>query len=360
MELSLEKNAFSSLSISIDCFKVIYYQYSEISESVYEEKAKIGIVFLENAIELLLKSILYAKDNNSIFFTNRKGEQKTITYGKALSMYCKIYDNDNSNDTQTLLKDNQLKKVKIVLEDLRISRNNITHYKFDRIVYDELICIFINTFEIIYNYLFSDLKKLTEVGKYFASDSVWGVETIHGIQPLLSNSAVYNNVIDFLDELLSDSSDYIFKLCYKNPLKKIDKFADLLNSIISDNSNFYKSSLTDQSMIIQECCDLSEGFGFTINKCDNLVDVYFRYLPFYNVGIFINEVGEVLFMVDFYNEEIFIYSENKSYPEYDEPDEFCQWESDLENKICYKQKANYENLIQAIENVINREFDEHN
>ena len=44
MKYSLAVNALSSLSIAIDAFKQFYYK-NELTQSEFEEKVKIGIIF---------------------------------------------------------------------------------------------------------------------------------------------------------------------------------------------------------------------------------------------------------------------------------------------------------------------------
>ena len=67
MKYSLASNAMSSLHIAIEHFKVFFYKRSGLSQSIVDENIKISLTFLENAIELLLKTILVVGDETSIY-----------------------------------------------------------------------------------------------------------------------------------------------------------------------------------------------------------------------------------------------------------------------------------------------------
>lgn len=60
-------NALSSLSIAIEKFKKVYYYNGTDQESIYDENMKMCAIFLENSVELLLKSILVNHDPLSIY-----------------------------------------------------------------------------------------------------------------------------------------------------------------------------------------------------------------------------------------------------------------------------------------------------
>ena len=67
MKYSLAENAASSLHIALEHFKAFYYNSDEIPMSILDENIKISLSFLENAIELLLKTVLVVDDETSIY-----------------------------------------------------------------------------------------------------------------------------------------------------------------------------------------------------------------------------------------------------------------------------------------------------
>ena len=70
MVYTLANNAISSLNIAIEYFKRLYYHNEKYSPSEVDESFKICITFLENALELLLKTILVEDDPLSIYVWN--------------------------------------------------------------------------------------------------------------------------------------------------------------------------------------------------------------------------------------------------------------------------------------------------
>ena len=69
MRFTLPQNAISSLHIAIENFKDFYYsdRAERLNITERDEKIKIELVFLENAIELLLKSVLVTFDETCIY-----------------------------------------------------------------------------------------------------------------------------------------------------------------------------------------------------------------------------------------------------------------------------------------------------
>ncbi len=67
MVYTLAGNAVSSLNIAIEYFKKLYYHDEKYLPSEVDEAFKICITFLENALELLLKTILAEDDPLSIY-----------------------------------------------------------------------------------------------------------------------------------------------------------------------------------------------------------------------------------------------------------------------------------------------------
>lgn len=366
MKFSPAINAFSSLSIAIDNFKKFYCN-DEMIQSKFEEFVKIGIVFLENSIELMLKAIL-STENELIIF--KEPDCKTIQKAKELvnednSLYDVLIN--NKVDVQTISYSETVKiynqkyhnseKLKIILNKLGLYRNRFTHFGIEFSNYDEIVCIFINSFDIIYNYLYPQLIALDEIGIYFTSDDIL-VDTIHGTKPLLDENMNYNNIVDFFDELLSDDNEYLFQLCYRNPNNCIQEFERYFCDAINDKKMKYVLSKNNVELISEESDYYYNGynFDFTLTKEPEETQVLYRYLPYYNAIIYNDEGGMLLLVVLFDKKQIFIYEKETHYPEFDEPDRDYQWEKDFENGLCKKMVLSKNNLIKAIETIIIREY----
>lgn len=366
MKFSLAANAFSSLNIALENFKSFYYD-SKISQSQFEEYVKIGIVFLENSIELMLKAILsseneliifeepncktiqnakkFVNEENSLYdvLIHSKADIHTISYSDTIKIYNEKYHNSQ--------------KLKVVLDNLGAYRNRFTHFGIEFASYDEIVCIFINSFDVIYNYLYPQLIQLDEIGEYFVSDDIF-VSTIHGIKPLFDVNMRYNNIVDLLDEILGDGNRYLFNLCYSNFDKCIQVFEKYYDDAIKDKKLNYILGQYNVELLPDESSDYKGGYAFEFSLTKDLgkVDVLFRYLPYYNANIYCNEVGILLFVILFSKKEMFIYEKETKYPEFDEADTDVQWEEDCKKGLCKKYILSKNNLIKAIETVILREF----
>ena len=365
MKFSLAVNAISSLSIALENFKSFYY--NKILQNQLEECVKIGIVFLENSVELMLKAILssenkliifkepdcktiqnakkFVNEENSLYdvLIHSKADIHTISYYDTIKKYNEKYHNSQ--------------KLNVVLDNLGAYRNRFTHFGIEFSSYDEIVCIFINSFDVIYNYLYPQLIQLDEIGDYFTSDDIF-VNTIRGIKPLLDKDMRYNNIVDLLDEILGDGNRYLFNLCYSNPNKCIQVFEQYYTDSINDKKLNYILSKYDVELMIDELSDYKCGydFEFTLTRESNTVDVLFRYLPYYNANIYLNEVGTLLFVVLFDKNQIFIYEKEAQYPAFDQADTDMQWEYDCKKGLCKKYILSKNNLIKAIETIILREF----
>lgn len=356
---SLAKNAVSSLSIALECFKKIYY--TELTESEYEENTKIGIVFLENAIELLLKSILASDDELSIYDLKECGSViqkaqkltnedrsltdvlvqehcsfKTILYYQAVKEYSTHYKSA---------------KVQKVLTDLGEYRNKITHFGIHISSRVEVLCVFINTFDIIYNYLYPQLIKIEGLDDYFTSDDLI-VKTIHGNKPLFDENMVYNNILDFLDEVLGDDNLYLFDLCRADSNYHIDSFEHFVNLALTDKKIRYVED--KYNLKIERSGD--EGIEFSIITESEENYILLRYLPFYNAGVYCNECGDIVFIVLFSENKMFIYDDYVQYPSFNAPDTDRQWNKDESEGKCKSFQISKNNVIKAIFRFCEREL----
>lgn len=364
MKYTLAKNAVSSLSIAIENFKKFYYFTDEYSQSEQDESTKICIIFLENAIELLLKTILVSTDPKVIYKNPesqiiRKAETKvnetlqledilisegnfqTITYTDAV----KIYNNHYYKS----------EKVFNILDSLGKTRNAITHFGIDRAyTWDELIICILNSFDVIYNYLYPQLIKLEDIAVYFTSDDLF-VNTIHGVEPLFDDDFVYNNIVDFLDELMGTSKEYICSLRATNPNSKISEFTELIKILLEDKK--FEQMLAHNNVHIKfYTCDFENNdFGFefhgdlgdrdAINSC---------YSPYFNVTAFCGECGNIYFLIEHDKHELYIYDRNnfRKWTQHDEAEPDKQWLKDFTDGFCNKFNLSKRNLMLAFENII--------
>lgn len=358
MRYTLAENAASSLYISLEYFKIFNYNSDKLPQSVLDENIKISLTFLENAIELLLKTILIVDDETSIYVEPnsraikkakakktsdisihdiliRQGNIKTITYTEALEKY-----NDQYHKS---------KKLYNILHTLGERRNQITHLGIEVLNYDEILVLFFNVFDVIYNYLYPQLIELEGIGDYFTSDDFL-VNTVHGIRNLLDKNFVYNNIVDFFDELLGDCREYFCSMRANNPDTKICIFKELFQNVINDKKfqslcNYYKIEV-DFSM-----CNFNDNnylIAFKINDKE-LEHFYSVYSPYYNATIFSDDAGYILFIVLHEKDEMYLYHKTAIYSSYDEPEDEERWVSDLENGYCKKMNLSKRNILKFFE-----------
>lgn len=263
---------------------------------------------------------------------------RTIDYNVTVEQYNTTYAQSN--------------KVKTVLNNLGKYRNCLTHFGIEISSKDEILCLFINTFDVIYNYLYPQLIVLDEIGEYFTEDGIF-VKTIHGIKPLVDENDEYTNIVDFLDEVLGDGNDYLFKVCKANPKNQINVYDGFVDQAFQSQKLKYLEEEYNLQ-ICRETASETEGLEFSICKGNIDYFVMLRYLPFYNAALYFDESGNILFFVLFNEKKIYLYNNDKTYPGYDEPDEDCQWESDLEQGLCIKLELSKNNIIKAFKTIIVR------
>lgn len=133
MRYTLAQNAISSLSIAIENFKKFYYYEEEYKISEIDEAKKICIVFLENAVELMLKTILVSEDPLSIYPPNSRAVKSALSkVTKSLKLEDILISEEKFQTIkyiETIDKYNDLfhksKKVYQVLNSLGQKRNRI-------------------------------------------------------------------------------------------------------------------------------------------------------------------------------------------------------------------------------------------
>ncbi|MGM9552030.1 MAG: hypothetical protein ACI3XA_07225 [Clostridia bacterium] len=379
IKLLLCKNAINSFFIAKRHFVKFYYVNDKVVSDVeYDECIKIALTFLENSVELLLKVLLAVDEPTSIYEDPEnevilKAMQKvtssikledilieedgfrTITYSCAVKKYIKKFKLPN--------------KVKKILETLGQKRNAITHFGLKtNDEYSEIIACFINTFDVIYNYLYPQLIKLDDIGKYFTDDSLYNISLYGNIEPLFGEDFIYNNIVDFLDELLESAHYYIFKLRLNNSNYNLTNFVKILDAVSTDNgfSKLIKNNMVqiDSSKFL----DL-EAINIVFDKQLDLDDIpiYWSYSTFYNISYFCNESASngKFFCIDHNTNKIYYYHNSETYymPSDQKEKEF-NFQKDTKNGLCTKLELSKNNLckifIEQITDIIENGEDNEN
>lgn len=361
MKYSLASNAMSSLHIAIEHFKVFFYKRSGLSQSIVDENIKISLTFLENAIELLLKTILVVGDETSIYVEPnskaiKRAKSKKSTKESLSDILIKTENVKTITYTETVEKYNNLfhksNKLYHILHSLGEKRNQITHFGIEILKYDEILVLFFNVFDVIYNYLYPQLIELEDIGEYFTSDE-YIVETIHGNKRLFDEKFIYNNIVDFLDELLGDCRDYFCSARAKNPDTKIDEFKNLFLSATTDRKfmNMCRYYNVGVDLSACKCDDNDYNIGFIVNYQE--YDCMFsHYSPYFNATIFLNEAGNIIFLVLHEKGEMYIYSKDVSYPGSESPEKDEQWIMDMKQGFCKKVNLSKRNIIKVFDSLL--------
>lgn len=361
MVYTLANNAISSLNIAIENFKKLYYHDEDYSPSEVDEAFKICITFLENALELLLKTILVEDDPLSIYVHPEsraiqnalskvnesirlediliaEGNFKTITYSEVVELYNSKFHNSD--------------KVYRILKNLGEVRNAITHFGIDRTnSKNELIIEMLNTFDVIYNYLYPQLIKIDSIEHIFTSDDLI-VETVHGVKPLFDENFIYNNIVDFLDELLETAEDFTLECRLSDPNSKINEFVEIMKIAIEDRK-FDELLERNHAEIAFHACDFSKNdFYFDITKEGETFDSIFScYSRFFNVTAFCNEVGAIYFLVAHDTHDLYLYGNNSNsfWPQWSDPEPDMLWVNDFDNGSCQKLNLSKRNILKAFD-----------
>ena len=269
-----------------------------------------------------------------------EGKFLTMGYKEVVDKYNKMYHNSS--------------KVYHILNELGEKRNAITHFGIDEEeAFEEVIICILNTFDVIYNYLYPQLIKLDDIGELVTSDD-WIVDTVHGKKFLFDDEFLYNNIVDFLDEVMETSKEYICSIRAKNPKSKIHEFIEIIESLIDDKKYIYmlKSHNIHIDFSIGSFRD-NEFYFSIVKENEELENVYSYYSPFFNVTMFCGETGKIYFLVEHNEHNLYIYNdEYVTWPERDEAEVDYQWIDDCERNFCKRYNLSKRNLLLAFENMI--------
>lgn len=326
MKYTLQENAMSSFHLAIESFKKFFYVSKSYRISELDEARKLCAIFLENSIELLLKALLAKNEETSIYTEPEshliknakveaikrnieledvlveKGSFKTITYTQTVEKLNYIYKSE---------------RIKNILLKISEYRNRLTHFGIKTEDDNEFTIACINVFTVIYQNLFEEIITLEEIEPYFTDDGII-VRTIHGYKFLLNENNDYNNIVDFLDEIVGQIAPRIC-LSYrlKNSDYKINEWCLLFDNTIK-SANFQKMLDSYKVSIDWKCSDiLQNDISFKISDLSGVWDsIISSYCPYYNATTFTGETGLIYFRVLHSSNEIVIYFENLFQPEY--------------------------------------------
>lgn len=245
----------------------------------------------------MLKTILVSEDPLSIYPPNSRAVKSALSkVTKSLKPEDILISEEKFQTIkyiETVEKYNdlfhKLKKVYQVLNSLGQKRNRITHFGIDESDdLGELTIQILNTFDVIYNYLYPQLIDLDDISVYFKSDDLF-VDTAHRID-------INFSVCNF------ESNEYVLD---------INQGSECLNSIFSCYSPFFN--------VTAFCGEYSE--------------IYF---------IVVHDDHELYIYKD----------DNAAWPQHDEPETDYQRAKDYGNGFCDLSKRNlliaFENVLQRI------------
>lgn len=361
MKYTLQENAMSSFHLAIENFKKFFYMSKSYKPSELDEARKLCAIFLENSIELFLKALLSKNDGTSIYIDPEngiikkakeeadkrnvgledilveKGNFKTITYRKAIEIFNNLYPSERTQN---------------VFIEIGEYRNRLTHFGITTDDDDEFTIACINVFIVIYQNLFEKLITLEKIGHYFIDDDIF-VRTIHGWKMLLNENGGYNNIIDFLDELVEIAPSICLEYRLKNDDNNIQKWCSLLDKAIKSNRfqkmlDYYEASINWENSNLY-----GNDISFEISDASGVWDcINSSYSPYYNATIFLGGSGAIYFRVLHSTNEIVIYNEDITQPEIEMPQyEEDDWNEHISCGDAKKYSLTQRNINLAFETI---------
>lgn len=336
MKYSLEKNAIDSLKQAMRYFDI----YAKVGE---EALLKHVVLYLENAIELILKCIIWKRDKYAIFSTKSKKqvlhiEKQLLCKDELLEVLIKDQNIKTINYTQcveifsSLYSNNE--KAIIVFQRLGKYRNAIMHFGID--VYDkkdELISCVYNAFEVLANDLYSILPKVSEFFEY-------------------------NDFLDTVEPILEGSIEYIAALCISNPDRKIRTFIDFFRSALTSHS--FHESLSEHCLHMDANCLDFDFNDFSIEFYRNNADEeyvmgwYSQYSSFHNATSFCDDNSQIYFVIEHTTGMTYWYTSECFLADIFEKEEYYPWHKHAQEGKCYCKELTFEILLNELIQVISR------
>lgn len=361
VKYTLQENAMSSFHIAIENFKKFFYNGWKNSCSENDEARKLCAIFLENSIELFLKALLVEKDEMMIYKSDyrakierlRKKYDASLPLEDLLAGINENFQTITYTKTINLFQDNYFRSeiMDKVLKKLGIYRNRLTHFGINDDMNNEFSIVCIEAFVVIYDYLYNHIKNIDKISEYMVSDDILTVSTIHGPKKLIDDDGIYNNVIDFLDELTESSGENCLKLRIDEEKYRIKSFYEIFYTAISSESfkkmkNYYNVSVNYnvfESGYIY--LDLYDDYGLY----DTLLS---DYSSFYNATTFFGNSNEIFFRILHYTNKIIIYKSHVCLPRYTHKQfEPSEWNNHIKNKQAYSFDLSQESISKAFEKI---------
>lgn len=341
MKIKLIDNAVDSIKITMELFE----KYTNCKEEYDNRYLKMTIIFLHNSIELLLKALLIQKDELLIYKDKEqaKMEKAKVELDNSISLdeYL-IKDLNVQTIPYSALLDEYVnhyscnEKVYNVLKLLGSYRNAITHFGIDKSDdVDKVMNVIYETFA----FIIYDLDyKLINVHEYFE----------------------YYDMRDILEPLYEDGLTVQRKFCCENPNKKIKEFTGMLENVI--NSVKFKNYIKEKNIKIKEIFtnydnnDISYEFYNT--EYDLYVQLVTDYKPYSNFTFLEDQDAYISFVVDHYNEIIYLLNEEiEEYVLYGDEQKLI--EEELKKGNCIKKPLTENNIrnriIEKLRQELNRQ-----
>ncbi len=340
MKISLIENSNDSLSKALDYY-LVYLSFNNKHTKEAGLTLKYSIIFLHNAMELFLKSIL-AKQNillivkdiddkavydvisrkvlskkNDVFESILKDEKiHTANYSCIVERYASIYKM-NKKQVNTL---NELGKLRNMIMHFGISK--------DKELYKVVVTVN-DSFELINEILYIELRKFNKMFKA-------------------------NDFYDLMDDAFYLGRNYEHELWRKN-----------YEDIFSEYLIWYKDLLNDKKFLdfIEEnnlkfTYNVSDSFyqKLVINRKedDEFIISFYSYFSIYHNSILLieSESPEVYIVLDYTNRKLFVYTQYKEYELYPEP--HFQWLDDSSTPLCKKLPLDFSHFQNGIISTIKR------
>lgn len=350
MLYTLFENARNSLHLAIEFYGYPeYFEHFMVATKEEECNIKIALIFLENALELLLKAIL-ASDNPSSIFIKIDADSlvpiqrliksqsdfpfdensicpedlRTISYGQTIDLYFAKYGKNN--------------KVKAILTRLGKLRNAITHFgihtpdEFD----DVSNCMLLG-FGVIIHYLYPHLVKIDE---YYGK---------------------YNDILDLVESFFFIPNDRS-----RLAQQKEQQLRAILSSAITSNEFQQFAKMSDYQIFAQysdKWLDGKDDINFLYVERNNeyVGELCTKYVLLENVTVIYETEGTDILMVFFHDTDELEYFKPNEFHVFSEETDDCDenyesyyftWDIEAYSKKGSRRKLSEETMVHFLKKVI--------